>query len=164
MCISARSQALPTANGHPIEVGGAFTFAHADYGMKLIQGGTVFADAPVWHKFGAEVEYHYISVVTPYDGGENSILVGPTYTALRRDKLRLYAKVLGGIGMFEYQQGYFQNAHTVNSIAFAGGGGVEYRISRHINLRPIDVELQKWPNFGNGLSPIVFSIGAAYVP
>ena len=45
---------------------------------------------------------------------------------------------------------------------YAGGGGLDIRATDHITIRAIDVEAQKWPNYGNGLSPIVVTVGAAY--
>ena len=45
---------------------------------------------------------------------------------------------------------------------YAGGGGLDYQLTNRITIRAIDVEAQKWPKYGNGLSPIVYTFGAAY--
>ncbi len=45
----------------------------------------------------------------------------------------------------------------------AFGGGVEYRVKHHYNLR-VDLEEQKWPDFSpHTLSPIAITAGVAYV-
>jgi hypothetical protein len=47
---------------------------------------------------------------------------------------------------------------------FAGGGGVEVMVTHNINVRAFDIEALKWPGFPpNGLSPITYTFGVAYV-
>lgn len=56
-----------------------------------------------------------------------------------------------------------QGVYTGNYFAYSLGGGLDYQASEHIIIRAIDVEYQKWPSFGrDGLTPIVFTFGAAY--
>ena len=45
---------------------------------------------------------------------------------------------------------------------FAVGGGLDYRILRHVNARA-DFEYQRWMGFPpNGLAPSLLTFGAAY--
>jgi hypothetical protein len=44
----------------------------------------------------------------------------------------------------------------------AGGGGLDYELLRHVNVRA-DWEYQRWFDYENSsLSPSVFTVGAAY--
>jgi hypothetical protein len=53
----------------------------------------------------------------------------------------------------------YTNTYKIYSL----GGGVDYRATPHINIRAVDFEYQGWPGFReNGLSPYVFTFGAAY--
>src|SRR5580700_804315 len=72
------SQAMPTAVSHgALQAGVGWSYAEPDYGQKAIQGVTVFGDFDFTPHLGAEAEFHYISLETPTDLGENSVLVGP---------------------------------------------------------------------------------------
>jgi opacity protein-like surface antigen len=48
-----------------------------------------------------------------------------------------------------------------NYFSYAIGGGLDIRVTKHITVRAIDLEYQHW-NYGNGLTPIAFTVGAAY--
>jgi len=76
----AHSQAMPTAVAKGLfQVGGGYSMAMPDYGQRNVQGFTGFADFDFRPHFGVEAEYHYISIVTPDDLGENSFLFGPRF-------------------------------------------------------------------------------------
>jgi opacity protein-like surface antigen len=155
------SQALPTATSHgAAQLGFGWSWAKPDYGEKTIQGITAFGDFDFTPHIGAEAEYHYLSLETPNDLGENSFLVGPRYV-LTRGKYSLYAKALIGVGDIVIQEvSEYPQSPAGNYTAFAGGGGVDYRATRHIVVRG-DFEYQHW-NYRNGLTPTVFTVAAAY--
>jgi hypothetical protein len=155
------AQALPTAtSAGALQVGGGWTYANPDYGQKKIQGVTGFADLDLGQHVGAEVEYHYISLITPTDLGENAIFVGPRFI-LPRNKFSLYAKLLVGIGdiaIQEVQDNPQGGAGTY--LAYGAGGGIDYPIGRHLVARG-DFEYQHW-SYINGLTPTAFTAGFAY--
>jgi hypothetical protein len=83
---------------------------------------------------------------------------------MRYKKFNGYAKVLFGLGRFGTQSGSYTVIATSSYFEYAVGGGVEYMVTRNINIRAFDVEFNKWPTFPpNGLSPITYTFGAAYV-
>jgi Outer membrane protein beta-barrel domain len=169
---SLHAQAVPTAS-RPIrlQVGAGFTFATPDYGQSKIQGFTGFADLDLKHRLGIELEYHDISIITPTDIGENTLLLGLRYSLYRKGRINAYAKGLGGLGWFSYQDGtYHYDQHTDTFGAYAIGGGVEIKATEHINVRAFDFEAQKWPGYftpgfpnTGGISPYVSTFGVAYV-
>jgi hypothetical protein len=159
----AHGQAVPTAaRGGSIQVGIGGMFTKPDYATAYLKGLTFYADFDFFRHLGVEGDIHY-SISTPGDISENSYLIGPRYS-VRYKRLSGYGKALFGLGRFGYQQGNFVSDTTGNYGVYAFGGGVEYKATPHINVRPFDVEFQKWPNFTpHSLSPIVYTIGVAYV-
>lgn len=167
--LASQAQAVPMATRlGGLQVGAGFSFAVPDYGPTYIKGYTIYGDADLWRRVGIEVDVHQINVLTPTDIGEDTYLAGPRFTLMRRDRVRVYAKALGGIGRFEYQAGVHPHPFTDTFGVFSVGGGIEFRASQHINIRAVDIEAQKWPSYGtpgypaNGLTPFVTTFGAAY--
>ncbi len=160
-----QAQAVYTANRTPVQIGVGFTLASPDYGERFIKGVSFFGDLGLPRRFSLEGDIHYVSLLTPTDIGENTFLLGPRYTVLHQDRFNAYVKAMGGVGRFVYQLGYFQQPHTDTFAAFSFGAGMEYRAGRHINVRAIDIEAQKWPNYSpHTLSPFVVTFGVAYIP
>jgi opacity protein-like surface antigen len=159
----SHAQAIPTASRTgSIQAGIGGMFTSPDYAQQYIKGLTFYADYDFLHNIGVEGEIHY-SVLTPTDLSENTYLIGPRYT-VRHKRFSGYAKALFGMGRFGTQGGSFGTTATTAYTAYAFGGGVEYMATHNINVRVFDVELQKWPSFPpNGLSPVSYTIGVAYV-
>ncbi len=168
---SLHAQAVPAGSrSFRLQAGAGFTFASPDYAQRKIEGITAFADLDLRHRLGIELEYHDISIVTPTDIGENTMLLGLRYSLYRKGRIHAYAKGLGGLGWFQYQEGvYTSTKHTDTFGAYALGGGLEIRATEHINIRAFDFEAQRWPSYftpgyaHNGLTPYVSTIGVAYV-
>ena len=160
-----QAQAVYAANRNSVQIGLGFSLAAPDYGERYIQGISFYGDLGLPRRFSLEGDIHYVSLHTPTDIGENTFLIGPRYTVLHQDRFNAYIKGMGGIGRFVYQLGYFQQPHTDTFTAISFGAGMEYRASRHVNIRAIDIEAQKWPNYDpHTLSPFVITFGAAYIP
>jgi hypothetical protein len=161
----AYAQALPTATRRYIEFGIGYSVANPDYGYPYVQGISGFVDAQLDKRLGAQIAVHQLTIVTPIDIGEASYMIGPRFNVLSQDRFRAYVKGLGGFGRFSFQQGSYLNPHADTYALYAIGGGFEYRASRHFNMRPLDLEVQRWPGFAaDGLSPIVTTFGVSYIP
>jgi hypothetical protein len=156
-------QAIPTASRvGQIQAGLGGFVLNPDFGQQDIQGLTFYGDFDLAQHIGAEGEIHY-SWRTPTDVSENTYLIGPRFI-VRHKKLGGYGKALFGVGHFGLQLGSFADPNTASYFAYALGAGAEYQATRHINVRLIDFEAQKWPSFGkNGLSPYLFTVGVAWV-
>lgn len=158
-----RAQALPTATARgSLEAGMGYSIASPDYGQKTIAGVSGWAAFDFGLHAGVEADVHYIALVTPLDLAENTYLIGPRII-LPYHRVKVYGKVLAGYGDLVIQE-YQDNIGRAAGFYFtyAGGGGIDIRATEHITVRAIDIEAQKWPNYGNGLSPIVYTFGAAY--
>jgi hypothetical protein len=157
------TQALPTATGHGnIQVGGGLSLGMPDYGEKDIGGATAFADFDFTPHIGVEADIHYVSMITPEDLGENTYEIGPRYV-FRHGRFAPYGKVLVGLGELVIQEsednpGKFSGTYFMYSF----GAGLDIQVSKHIIVRAIDFEIQRWPGLGNGLSPYVATAGVAY--
>ena len=154
------AQAIFTAvENTRIQAGVGVTSLNTDYTPHATQGVSFWADYD-FHKFlGVEAGGHLGGIVSRDDVGENSYLIGPRII-YRKRHLTGYGKLLAGRGTITDQ--LRNHSSTFNIYAF--GGGLEYKVSRRLNLRAVDFELQKWPDFEpNTLSPTVITVGLSYV-
>ncbi len=156
-------QASPTASrlirG---QVGVGFTLSSPDTPNASIKGGSIYGTLDFGRHLGIDGEIHDMDLFTPKDIGESSYLLGLRYhIAIQR--FRPYAKVLGGLGRFQYQSGTYGPETTSRSYkALAIGVGTDYMLNRRVSLRG-DLEFQHWFDFyPNGLAPVVGTIGVAY--
>ena len=156
-------QASPTASRiGSIQLGAGGMFASPDYGTSIYRDLTFYGDFDFSQHLGAEFDIHF-ATNTPQDESEDTYMIGPRYT-VRHKKFGAYGKALFGLGRFGFQSGSFSQPYTDSYFVYSLGGGVEYQATHHINVRAFDAEFQKWPGFPpHGLSPIVYTIGVAYV-
>jgi len=155
-------QATPTASkSADLQVGGTFVLTKPDYGTQYFKGYGFYSTFDFRPHLGVEVDYRQAN-------GENTMYERNYMAGLRYvrqyGRFRPYAKVLYGRGVFNFPPQYNGTNLAYNMFAF--GGGTDYILRRSVYLRA-DFELQKWggDNYGllpNGISPYVFSFGAAY--
>jgi hypothetical protein len=158
--VQAGAQNLPAADGPGsyIQVGGNVSLYQIDYGQRELGGGAVYIDANLYRTIGVEAEARTLRLNEDAGTHEATYLVGPRYS-LRMNRIRPYAKLLVGRGEFYYPFHYAQGSYFV----VAPGAGVDWRISRRLTVRVIDVELQDWPRFSFGpLKPYGISSGIAF--
>ncbi len=163
------AQAIPAASKTlTAQVGGGFSIARSGFGYNYIKGFTAYGDVDYHQWIGVEANLHLVNVWTPDDIGETSIVVGPRVTFLHGDFngrprfVNVYAKFQGGLGFFQYQAEMYQPL-TNRYRMLAYGGGIEFHVSRHLNVRPIELEYQRWPSYSErGLKPVVATFGGAY--
>jgi len=147
-----------------LQAGAGVMYLDNDYTNRAAQGVAFWGDCDFTHfkgvLIGAEAEVHMGGIITPDDIGENSFLIGPRFT-FQRHRLGIYGKILLGRATITNQD---TNQSSSYNVIPAYGGGVDYRLNRKVNIRIVDVEMQKWPNFEpNTLSPVSVTIGASYV-
>ena len=145
-----------------IQVGVAASSYTLDYGDGREEGVGIYADLDLPKHLGIEALYRNASLKTPHDIGENHLLVGPRLS-VHKGRFIPYGKALVGMGTINFQQGYFVSDSSQSYLIYAFGGGLDYHVSRHFNVRAFDFEYQLWPTFQpHGLTPTGFSAGAAY--
>ena len=157
---SLHAQAIFTsARESRIQAGAGLLYLQPDYVNSNIKGVSLWGDYDFLGFVGAEVSAHVGSIITPADIAEDSYMVGPRVMYHRR-KITAYGKILVGRATITNQD--YHLSSTYNAYAF--GGGLEYRVTRKLNVRAVDIEVQKWPNFEpNTLSPVAITIGASYI-
>jgi hypothetical protein len=139
--------------------GSAFTLDDQD-GHE--EGIAVYGDLDVGRHWGLEGIYRNASIETPHDIGENHLIAGPRYH-FEHGRFEPYAKGLVGLGTINFQQGYNITSYSEHYFIYVAGGGVDFRATRHVNVRLFDFEYQFWPGFApHGLTPYGYSAGVAY--
>lgn len=154
------AQASPTGiRRASLQVGAGFSNANTDYVPNRVNGTTIYADYDFFHHLGLEGEFRYLK-----DGRSNiyekTYEVGPRYSRTY-GRFSPYVKGLYGRGVFNFTYRGERTANLAyNLVAF--GGGVDYRLLRHVNVRG-EYEYQRWFGFPlHGLTPSAVTIGAAY--
>ena len=163
--LHAQATAAATRGG-ATQIGVAYTVSNEDqYEGKYLQGVTIYGTFDLNNHLGIEGNVHLASAFKSYfDYKEQSYDAGLRWTEHYR-KFSPYAKALVGFG----------HSSAVNSIQIVGGstpgsyflfglgGGLDYSLTDKLNIRCVDFEYQRWPNFPpNGLTPPLLSFGAAY--
>ena len=161
---SLHAQAVATAiKTGSIEAGAGVTYLNNDYSPHHNDGITAWADYDFLHYFhttiGADVQLNFTGIIAKDDIGENSYLVGPRFSHRFYDKYQLYGKIDFGRGTISNQ--LYKTSSSFNIYSF--GGGLDYHVARHYNIRA-EVDEQKWGNFEpHTLSPITASVGVLYI-
>jgi hypothetical protein len=156
------AQAEPAAEAPRTQVGVGFSFGPPDYTLPYIKGVTLYASYDLKSHSGMIFEFHDLNLSGRYVG-EESFMFGARY-GIYRGRFHFYVKGLVGIGLVQFKNGFSgQPPGTSGYEVFAAGGGLEYLISRHLNLRVGDFEYQGWPGYKpDGLTPWVVTSGIAY--
>lgn len=177
----AHAQASPTASRFAdLQVGGGFVWAHSDYLPFNIGGYGFYADYDILGHYGVEANFHRVRdpnpdpLVPSNHFSETTYEIGGRYLRhYYRGRLAPYVKALYGRGVanFPAHQMFAPDGSLVTYIDNIGynlvslGGGMDYRFKNRINLRA-DFEFQHWfaqdRELPNGLSPYLFTFGAAY--
>ncbi len=161
----SQAQKLPTATRSlDIQAGGSFVYGQADYGTML-KGFGGYATIDFRPHFGLMLDFHQADGTNKIY--ERTYEVGGRYVR-HYGRLSPYAKLMYGRGVFNFPPPSFNptgpSAGNLAYNLFAIGGGVDYRLRRHINIRG-EYEYQNWlsgPGISNGLTPWLASVGGAY--
>jgi opacity protein-like surface antigen len=162
----AAAQASPAIRIPPaLTAGGYYSNFSPDYTPNRLGGMGIYVDLNLFlhGKLGVEGEARWLRFNQQQGSYQDNYLVGPRYSR-RYGKFVPYVKFMMGAGEFEFPSnqghgGYF---------AYAPGGGLDYRLTRHFTIRAIDYEYQIWPSAPggglptNGMSPNGFSAGLGY--
>ncbi|HEY5381525.1 MAG TPA: outer membrane beta-barrel protein [Acidobacteriaceae bacterium] len=176
----SHGQALPTATRlADLQIGGGYTLANSDYVPNRIRGFMFYGDFDLRGHYGLEADFHQVTdpnpdpLVPSNHFSERTYEVGGRYLRhYHHQRLAPYAKLLYGRGVvnFRAQQIYVPAGLLtyIDNVAYnmaVLGGGLDYRLTPHINLRA-DFEYQHYfasdRDLPSGLSPTLFSFGVAY--
>lgn len=177
--LSALSQVAPAATEGKYaqwSAGGGVASIYPDYGHGRIYGGALWVDyslakflPPAFRGAGLELEGRDTSLDRPATTRItrlDTVALGGTYSLSEFHGVRLYAKLVSGLGNADYIVGVnkrYNQSRTVTSF----GGGVEYRAYKSVFVR-LDYEYQYFPDFfldtpsHAPLDPQGFTLGALY--
>jgi opacity protein-like surface antigen len=157
---AAHAQSLPTASrAADLQIGGGFVFARSGYNFTPIHlyGGAIYADLAIRPHWGAEFDFHHTRASEDSTVYERTYELGPRIF-LTRGRITPYAKVLLGRGVYNFRNNVANVAYSM----YTFGGGIDYAVTRSINVRG-DYEYQNWVGFPLGtLHPSVATIGVAW--
>ncbi len=140
-----------------ISVGVAASGYTLGYGDRKIIGLAGWVDADTIRRLGVEGEIRRLEYHQRANVHAETYLAGFRYH-LNYGRMQPYIKVLGGDGHFNFPY----NFATGNYLVIAGGGGLDYRLSRRWTARG-DFEYQEWPQFTFGaMNSIGASVGIRY--
>ncbi|MGP8252103.1 MAG: outer membrane beta-barrel protein [Terracidiphilus sp.] len=162
--VSASAQVVSAAHhrGLSIDAGGEASAFQPDY------DGTGFAQTSPYriYGFGAffdvhfsrwvqiEGEGHWLRFNEFQNIGQNTYMIGPKVPIIDFHRWTPYGKFLIGWGS---GPGWLNGKAT----AFAYGGGVEYRLTKRLTVRPFDFEEEDWHTIPT-LHPYGASAGISY--
>jgi hypothetical protein len=163
--LHAQATAAATRGG-VTQVGAGYTFSNEDeYPGKHLQGVTVYGTFDLNNHLGIEGDVHMASLLKSYfQYKETSFDAGLRWVQHYR-KFSPYAKGLVGFGhsTANSPQQIVGGSTPGSYFLFGLGGGLDYGLTDKINIRAIDFEYQRWPNFPpHGLTPPLFTFGVAY--
>jgi hypothetical protein len=133
--------------------------AYATGSNYLIGLGT-YVDVHFSHWLQVEGEARWLRF-NEYSGEhQDNYLIGPKIPIHSFGRWDLYGKAMIGFGKMTFPYNYGYGSFT----ALAYGGGVDYRLSRKLTLRPADFEFQQWPKWlgDSALYPYGVSVGIGY--
>jgi Outer membrane protein beta-barrel domain len=155
-------QAAPTASRpSDLQIGVGLANANTDYVPTRVNGPAIYFTYDFYRHFGIEGDFRFIK------HGETNIYektyeVGVRYSRTYRGRYAPYVKGLYGRGVFNFVDDHGKTTANLAYNMFTGGGGLDYKVLRYLNVRA-DFEYQNWMGFPpNGLTPSVITIGAAY--
>ena len=160
-------QATPTASrAGDLQIGAMFNIAYPDYRPETFKGYGFYATYDFLYNVGIEGEFHQVNDPNATEGiYERTYEAGPRYV-LHYSRFAPYGKIMYGRGVFNYPPVFGDpKVGPIANLAYniiAIGAGVDYHVVPALNVR-VEYEYQQWLSFPpNGLTPQVFSIGAAY--
>ncbi len=129
-------------------------------GNNYLMGFGTYLDVHFTHWFQLEGEARWLRFNEYAGENQDNYLIGPKIPIHRFGRADVYGKAMIGFGKMTFPYSYGYGTFT----ALAYGGGVDYRLSPKLTLRPIDFEFQQWPVWlGNSsLYPYGISVGIGY--
>lgn len=155
------AQASPTASRRgDLQIGVGYTNANTDYVPNRVNGGTAYFTYDFKPHFGIEGDFRFIKD-SPTNYYEKSYEIGGRYYRTYKEKWVPYGRVMYGRGVFNFTSQGVTTANLAYNLA-AVGAGLDYKVLPYLNVRG-DFHYQRWFGFPqNGLTPSMFTIGAAY--
>ncbi len=133
------------AGGLIVSAGGTASGYYLQYGERKMLGIAALVDADTRRRLGIEAEARWLDFHQTANVHTTAWQIGPRYH-VNVGRFQPYVKGLMGIGQFYYPYKLARG----NYLVVAPGAGVDFRLTRRIDLRLADFEYQYWPQFTYG--------------
>jgi len=145
--LQIQAQAVPSAyqDGPGFFAGVSGSLNYLQYGERRMGGYSAYVDVDFKRHMSIEAAYSRVKWLQRADVQTTSYLFGPRYR-FYRGKWQIYGKTLLGRGEFDFPYAYAKGSYLV----VAPGAGLDYRLTRSLHLRPVDIEYAYWPQFTFG--------------
>lgn len=163
--VLAFSQVTPSTRGGDasLRIGGSASLFHPDYIADGIGGPGVYVDFDVNRRWGLEGAARWLRFNDGIDLHEDHYQVGPRVNFLTWGRIHPYAKAFVGVAKFTFPTNAGDITGHGGYLSYGGGAGIDYRLNRKWTLRPVDVEIQHWPEFTTGaINPYGVTAGISY--
>jgi hypothetical protein len=153
----AQAQAVPAGDKGALVIwaGASGSGYYVQYGERKMVGVTAFVDADTRRRLGIEAEGQWVEFRQSADVHIETYSIGARYH-FNVGRFQPYVKGLAGFGDFNFPY----NLATGRFLVATAGGGIDYKLSRKIEIRAVDCEYQNWPKFTFGnMSTLSVSIG-----
>jgi len=153
----AQAQAVPAGDkgGLAIWAGASGSGYYVQYGERKMVGVTTFVDADTRRRLGIEAEGQWVEFRQSADVHIETYSIGARYH-FNVGRFQPYVKGLAGFGDFNFPY----NLATGRFLVATAGGGIDYKLSRKIEIRAVDCEYQNWPKFTFGnMTTLSVSVG-----
>jgi opacity protein-like surface antigen len=174
----ALGQAAPDATRvGDLQVGGTFTFGYPDYTPQDALGYGIYAAFDIKTHWGAELDFHQISINQHSPAKERTFEYGIRYHRTY-GRYNPYLRAAAGRGTFVSSPAFYQGNASPGYNLIAAGAGVDAEVTPRFNVR-LGMDYQHWftggvtgpPGAGgpgtnvylpHGLTPILYEVGVAY--
>jgi hypothetical protein len=153
----AQAQTVPAGDegGLAIWAGASGSGYYVQYGERKMVGVKAFVDADTRRRLGIEVEGQWVEFRQSAGVHIETYSIGARYH-FSVGRFQPYVKGLAGFGDFNFPY----NLATGRFLVATAGGGIDYRLSRKIEIRAVDCEYQNWPKFTFGnMTTLSVSVG-----
>ena len=153
----AQAQAVPAGDmgGLAIWAGASGSGYYVQYGERKMVGVTAFVDADTRRRLGIEAEGQWVEFRQSADVHIETYSIGARYH-FNVGRFQPYVKGLAGFGDFNFPY----NLATGRFLVATAGGGIDYKLSRKVEIRAVDCEYQNWPKFTFGnMTTLSVSVG-----
>jgi len=174
-CIVLGSAAIASAQVEPSATTRQFTLTAGGFGSGFEPGASqlttdnsaqyllgigAYVDVRFSRWVQIEGEARWLRFNEYYGEHQDNYLIGPRLPIHRFGRATVYGKALIGYGKMTFCCGWGYGTFT----DIALGGGVDYKLTRKLSVRAIDVEYQEWPKWldNQSLSPYGISVGVGY--
>ncbi len=143
--VSAQAVQSGDQGGPVLSAGILASGDYLQYGERKMIGLAGFVDADARSHLGLEAEGRWMEFRQSANVHAETYSIGVRYHRTY-DNLQPYVKGLIGFGDFNFPY----NLATGRYLVVTGGAGMDWLLSRRIQIRTVDVEYQDWPQFTFG--------------